>query len=196
MSLDYRYQAQLKPQWMNIIASSTSGSECTSAERMYSYVTDSSVRTEAYQNAIIQQPVRQSISIAWNNLIDVANISVSVGGVEVDLFKKETEVFFPDGGYMRVVNRPNVPQMAVIPGSALDCNGNSIPTTRDEVPGTYYHSTLAENENFREYVRSFGVGVRVNNKTCYTGPIQTKCMPSSKDPDKMECIAVIPECFY
>lgn len=178
---------------------SSSTSSCPNSQRLYDYVTTSSVRTQAYYNALNQpglQPYLQAFNNTWNNFIALTNATVTAGVVEASLPTLTTLVTIESAGQLRITVRPGTTTMDVVDGTVLDCNGNVIPTNINDLPGNYIFANLDDAERFGSYVQYLGaVEIQSTYTTCVTTSYQTTCKPSSKDADTFICTIVIPQCF-
>ena len=184
---------------LEVFNTSSSSQTCPNSQRLYDYVTTSSLRTQAYHNALNQPGVQsyiQAFNNAWNNVISLTNATVTTGVVQAKLFSLDTTVFIDSAGQLDLTVRPGVETMDVVEGSILDCHGNAIPTSIENLAGKYVFANLDEAERFGTYTQYLGtVELQNTYSACVNTFYQTTCKPASKDGDAFICTIVIPQCY-
>lgn len=177
--------------------SSASNNECTSSAELYNFISTSSVRKNYYDRVLNHSPIYFTLVSAWNDLVSLANVKVSTGVVEASLFASTTLSRWDDGAQVQVVRRPGVPTFDIVTGSALDCNGNTIPTVLAELSDNYVFQGHEDFQQFQNYTsETWGGFVEFLNPEfrCRNVPIYTRCRKIGGN--TYECIANVPSCQY
>lgn len=180
----------------SVMSNSSSNDTCPNSQRLYDFVTTSSIRSQAYVNALNQEGAIQAINNTWNNFISITRVQITTGVVQANLATLDTTVVIDGAGSLDIRIRPGTETMDVVDGTVVDCHGNVIPTNADDIPGNYIFPNISEAERFGAYTRYLGVvELKSTYSACVNTYYQTRCKPSSKDGEQYVCTMVIPQCF-
>ena len=165
---------------------------------MYSFLTTSSVRSHVY--SLNLGGTWGDVENFFNDFLARANLRVSIGtgsvAVSTSLPTFTTPIEFQDGGSLRVVRRPGVDTYDVVDGTALDCNGNLIPTNDNDITGNFVFSDVFGSDSFLDYLENLpGIEIIVipsDYNSCLNLPAQTRCVQIGKG--KFECTTRVPNC--
>lgn len=174
--------------------STTNGARvCTNTGQMYSYLTTSSLRTQGYARAILQNPIMQTFNNSWNRLFNAFNAEITVGVISASSITIETAVIWDGAGTAKVVANPSADTFDIVDGSVLDCNGNVIPTIEGDLIGNYVFGSFQEGQNFQNYANSvFGAETEITYTYCAVS-FQTTC--TQKSNGEYECKLIVPRCL-
>ncbi len=111
----------------------------------------SSLRRNVYKKTAQYCPEIQNVFNFWNNLVSHVDFSAGGVGVNTNIFAISQRIMFADGVAVVVVANPDYLTFDIVPGSAVDCNGNNIPLPSESLVGDYSFTTADGARRFSDY---------------------------------------------
>ncbi len=133
----------------------------------------SSLRRNVYKKTAQYCPEIQNVFNFWNNLVSHVDFSAGGVGVNTNIFAISQRIMFADAATVGVVANPDYLTFDIVPGSAVDCNGNNIPLPSEPLVGDYSFTTADGARRFSDYAQYFGAAV--GNCPVCSATSQAKC---------------------
>lgn len=163
---------------------------CASSIPLYNFMQSEEVRRDWYQSVREESPFSSVVIDSWNRLLTDEDTQDFTEMTQVSPFIIFRRVSWADGAQLQVVKHPTKPMLNVIKRTVLDCHGNTIPTSIEELPERYVFGSVPEWQAFRQYILSANgsegvdfpsVQINSNNKS-----IEVQCR--RRIDDRYECI--------
>lgn len=196
--------------WNDIIAGSSSsyiqsniGSYAYSAEEPkcadkyspYDFLTDNKAPVVAFLEARQESAALNGIITTWNKLELSVTVSHPVSPISATMNIPKLDgktITFPSGGLLKVTVNKAGTAFDVIPGSAVDCDNNPIPMSKDEFRHNWTFGSASNFENFKRYGDSFNVTFVAGSCTPELSKWPTSC--KDRADGGMECTYRTSEC--
>ena len=167
---------------MGNLSTMSSGQCNTNALSPHDFITSTSLRTSIFDKMNNYYPIIQGALNFWNSFILESQVTLGAGNESVN-FSVTTEgsffaipqtITFPSGGQLDAVISPSGNSFNLIEGSAMDCQGNIIPTDKQGFIGSFNFSSESAQEQFRSYGAFFGV--QFQDQSCRADIMITRCV--------------------
>lgn len=180
-------------QSFNSASSDDDVKNCFASESMFRFINESGTRAHIYSLNLGGR--WGSVVNSYNNFASRGNITVSVGIVQASFLAYEIKIPFADGGSLNVVRHPGVDTFDVVDGSAMDCNGNMIPTSPNEISGTFSFPDIGQVADFLDHIDGLpNVELErvFREEQCRQVPLLSRCTQVADH--KFECVTIVPNC--
>lgn len=141
------------------VSSPSCNSDRPQDAKIHNFLVNSALRRDVYNKTVLYYPSIQNAFNAWNNLVSHVDFSAGGVGVNTNMFAISQSIMFADGATVGVVANPAYLTFDIVPGSAVDCNGNNIPLPSESLTGDYRFTTADDARRFSDYAQYFGASV-------------------------------------
>ncbi len=166
---------------------------CTWSADFFDFIRSSNSRTNYFRATRTDK--WQSVINSYNNFAGRANVTVSVGVINASFLSAQTVVEWPDGAQLNVIRRPYVETFDIVDGSALDCNGNLVPTTPDDASGKFEFPNIEAANDFLDHIdnlQNIQLERVLLEQACRDVPVLTDCVQTGER--SFTCSTRVPNC--